>query len=288
MSDEGRGCLNVRRDFRPLLSENVRKVRSPLLKNATPPMTRLLVSVRNADEAIAAIKGGADIIDVKEPDHGALGCAAPPVIRKIAAAIRAFGKVETPLSLALGELSEWPEGGLSGVRDTILTVRPHYLKIGLAATFDTRQPESWSSEWEYVRSTIPGEHSWVAVAYADSKNAVSPHVDLVLNAAIETGCRILLIDTHTKSSSSLLDWLSLRELTSIRQLTEQHGIKLALAGRVTLGILDSVLQIQPDIVAIRGAACDQGQRTASISQILVREFRDAISGFESRRLPLMR
>lgn len=247
-------------------------------------MTRLLVSVRNADEAIAAIKGGADIIDVKEPDHGALGCATPPVIREIAAAMRAFGRAETPLSLALGELSEWQEGNLSGVRDTIFSVRPHYLKIGLAAAFNTQEPELWASEWQDVRSTIPGEHRWVAVAYADSKNAMSPHVDLVLNAAIETECSVLLIDTHTKNSSSLLNWLSLRELTSIRHLTERHGIKLALAGRVTLEILDSVLQIQPDIVAIRGAACNQGRRTASVSQILVRELREAISGFESQRL----
>ena len=36
---------------------------------------RLLVSVRNASEARAAINGGADVIDIKEPDHGPLGMA---------------------------------------------------------------------------------------------------------------------------------------------------------------------------------------------------------------------
>ena len=35
----------------------------------------LLVSVRSADEAIAALAGGADVIDVKEPNRGALGAA---------------------------------------------------------------------------------------------------------------------------------------------------------------------------------------------------------------------
>ena len=36
-------------------------------------MTGLLVSVRDADEAEAALRGGAALIDVKEPRHGSLG-----------------------------------------------------------------------------------------------------------------------------------------------------------------------------------------------------------------------
>ena len=34
---------------------------------------RLLVSVRSADEVAAAMAGGADIIDAKEPARGSLG-----------------------------------------------------------------------------------------------------------------------------------------------------------------------------------------------------------------------
>ena len=36
-------------------------------------MTRLLVSVRSAAEALAALAGDADLIDVKEPAGGSLG-----------------------------------------------------------------------------------------------------------------------------------------------------------------------------------------------------------------------
>ena len=45
--------------------------------------TRLLVSVRSADEAEAAIAGGADVIDVKEPSHGPLGMSEPDQYSKI-------------------------------------------------------------------------------------------------------------------------------------------------------------------------------------------------------------
>ena len=42
------------------------------LSNETPG---LLVSVRSAAEALSALAGGADVIDVKEPNRGSLGAA---------------------------------------------------------------------------------------------------------------------------------------------------------------------------------------------------------------------
>src|SRR5690554_1200212 len=51
-----------------------------------PPTThhpRLLVSVRSPEEAEAALVGGADLIDVKEPAAGSLGRAADAVIEAV-------------------------------------------------------------------------------------------------------------------------------------------------------------------------------------------------------------
>ena len=42
---------------------------------------RLLVSVRSAAEARAALSGGADIIDAKEPSLGSLGAVGPLALR---------------------------------------------------------------------------------------------------------------------------------------------------------------------------------------------------------------
>ena len=47
------------------------------------PKTGLLVSVRSADEADAALAGGADLIDCKEPARGPLGVAEPEVVAAI-------------------------------------------------------------------------------------------------------------------------------------------------------------------------------------------------------------
>src|SRR5690348_4861338 len=63
---------------------------------------RLLVSVRDADEARSAIEGGAAIIDAKEPSRGALGAVELPVLR----AIRDTVGDACPLSAALGDADD--------------------------------------------------------------------------------------------------------------------------------------------------------------------------------------
>ena len=63
---------------------------------------RLLVSVRDAAEAAAALAGGAALIDVKEPARGSLGRADAATIAAVVAAVG--GRV--PVSVALGELRE--------------------------------------------------------------------------------------------------------------------------------------------------------------------------------------
>ena len=79
---------------------------------------RLLVSVRSPEEAAAAMAGGANIIDVKEPTRGSLGMAGVDVIEAIADQMESFQKTQKrllpkdrspdpiPLSVALGEVIE--------------------------------------------------------------------------------------------------------------------------------------------------------------------------------------
>jgi len=60
---------------------------------------RLLVSVRGPVEARAAVAGGADVIDAKDPARGALG----PVRLDQLAAIRRVVGAARPVSAALGD-----------------------------------------------------------------------------------------------------------------------------------------------------------------------------------------
>src|SRR5438094_1907571 len=60
---------------------------------------RLLVSVADPSEARAALEGGADVIDAKQPRRGALGPVRPDVL----AAIRQVVGAARPVSAALGD-----------------------------------------------------------------------------------------------------------------------------------------------------------------------------------------
>src|SRR5947209_19533370 len=68
--------------------------------------SHLLVSVRDAVEAAAALAGGANLIDIKEPSRGPLGRADLAVT---AAVLQAVGG-RVPVSAALGELRDCPLG----------------------------------------------------------------------------------------------------------------------------------------------------------------------------------
>ncbi len=265
---------------------------------------RLLVSVRNAEEAWSAIRGGADIVDVKEPAHGSLGRASLESLTAVAKcltdamsdATRA-GAEPVPLSIALGEVEEWSSSSQcfghdasdhslatsSGLPDSlceaISQLRPRYLKLGLSNDVEaTVFPGRWRNSWIDARCRFEGEHEWVAVAYADHDRANAPAPDEVLDAALETNCSVLLIDTFVKDGTSLLDWLSVEQLAALRKKSYAHGLQLALAGKVTLLELPSLLPLQPDIIAVRGAVCESGVRTATVCEELVAKFVTRLRG----------
>ena len=93
-------------------------------------MTELLISVRNPSEALTALEGGADWIDVKEPDNGALGKASNETLVAVANAL----PLNTKLSAALGEAGEFKiENNLSSALQGYKLA-----KIGISNTSKSR------------------------------------------------------------------------------------------------------------------------------------------------------
>src|SRR5688572_22177610 len=91
----------------------------------------LLVSVRSAEEAVAALAGGADVIDVKEPNRGPLGAADPQTIAEIVRVVR--GRV--PVTAAAGELLDAGERGATRPVESLLS-GVSLFKIGLRGCRD--------------------------------------------------------------------------------------------------------------------------------------------------------
>ena len=245
---------------------------------------RLLVSVRSAEEATAAIAGGSEILDVKEPAAGSLGMASIETISQIAAWIDAQNR-SVPLSVALGELSDWDGDATIPTLPQTVT----YAKMGLS---DCASRPAWREEWTLVRSRLDQQRQvplkWVAVAYADSRDASSPVVADVLNAAIETDCAGFLIDTWTKDGRSLLDEIDLASLKTISRTCQSAGLFLALAGRLDKAQLARLQEIEIDVVAIRSAACAGSDRTSQVDPDRVHAFHAELATIwpQLRSMPL--
>jgi uncharacterized protein (UPF0264 family) len=222
---------------------------------------RLLVSVSNAGEALAAAAGGADIIDAKDPRRGALGAVTPAVFDSIRRAIA------QQTSAALGDAAD----DLVVERDAraFHQAGASFVKIG----FD-RIPSATRGA-ELITAALRGAPAAVvAVAYADAGRTDGVGPDDVLDAAVRAGAAGILFDTADKSGPGLCDLVSNARLTS--WVTRAHDARLfaAVAGKLRAIDLGLVRDAGADIAGVRGAACDGG-RIGIISTSRVRALRDA-------------
>lgn len=210
-------------------------------------MTKVLVSVRDADEATLALQAGVDLIDLKEPRRGALGPVAPDVVAQAIARIAGAA----PLSMALGELRDMadPAGRL---RETHPGVS--YVKIGLAGC-ETELPRDWRDRWQAAASAAPPHVRLVAVCYADWRTCGAPSPGDVLAHGLRLGCRAVLVDTFDKGRGDLFAAWSGPDLRRFCARIQAAGAVSVLAGSLNLQSLRKVLPWRPDYAAFRGAAC---------------------------------
>lgn len=227
-------------------------------------MTQLLVSVRSALEAEAALRGGAALIDVKEPSRGSLGRASD---RTLADVVRTVAG-RRPVSAALGELLDAPKD-IGPPEDIPLT----FVKWGLAG-YAGRGDAAWRSElWLASRGLRERQPTCraVAVAYADCRHARAPAPDEICGFAIENELGAFLIDTWQKDGSTLLDCLTLTEIERLRERCRAAGLPMALAGSLGPAEIQTLLPLRPDWFAVRGAVCQGRQREARIDVGKVRQ-----------------
>ena len=233
-------------------------------------MSQLLVSVRSVEEARIAITSGVDILDVKEPSHGALGAATVETMR----AIGQLATEHRPVSVALGELAEWEferyrSGDLADVQ---------FAKLGLA---HCAKLVDWPTRWRAAVESLPATVSRVAVAYADQQLAHSPPWQSVIEEAVPLQCDVLLVDTFDKRRGRLMDWMKIPDLEQIVRAAGEARMKCALAGSLTNDDIAWIRRfINVDVYAVRTAAC-AGGRNGRVSEAAIRELQSNLAVTES-------
>jgi uncharacterized protein (UPF0264 family) len=233
-------------------------------------MTQLLVSVRSAAEAEAALAGGARLIDVKEPAHGSLGRASDQTIADVIRAVAG----RAPVSAAMGELLPLPEPypgtGLA------------FAKWGLSGYGkDESRRQAWEVELAGA-ARRPKENNprcrLVAVAYADWRRAGAPRPGEVCDFALDRpGACAFLLDTWGKDGTTLLDWMPLPEVLRLRALCREAGIPVALAGAIGLSEIQRLREVDPDWFAVRGAVCQGRHRTSAVDEGKVRALAELLN-----------
>src|SRR5256885_2524300 len=221
---------------------------------------RLLVSVRGSVEARAAVAGGADVIDAKDPARGALG----PVRRdRLAAIRRAVGAVR-PVTAALGDAGNAGRVAAAGAAARGVA----FVKLGFGGVTTDAPARSLARA---ARRGAASATALVLVAYADWRRASSLAPDRLVAVAVDAGATGLLLDTARKdaplfaieSPDAVAAWVA---------AVHAAGLFAAPAGRLSGPGFATPPGVGADLVGVRGAAC-VGGRTGPVSRARVAALR---------------
>lgn len=236
----------------------------------------LLISPINTEEALEAIEGGADIVDVKNPKEGSLGASFPWIIK----GVREMTPKDMLVSATLGDVPYKP-GTVSLAAMGALVSGADYIKVGLYGT--SNYDEALEVMENVVRTVRENSSDAVVVAsgYADAHRigAISPME--IPKVAADAGADLAMLDTAVKDGKTLFDFMDMDDLQKFVNEIHDYGLKSALAGSVKKDQLKPLYDINCDVVGVRGAACVGGDRnTGKIHRSAVTELKDMISGFK--------
>ncbi len=232
---------------------------------------RLLVSPINIEEAEAAMAGGADILDVKNPREGSLGANFPWVIRSVAEV--AAGKL--PVSATIGDFDYKP-GTASLAALGAAFSGADYIKVGLLKIKNQDQAgEMLGPIVKSVKEFDDGK-KLVAAAYSDYSRVGSIAPMDLPEVASDCGADVVMVDTAIKDGKTTFEFMSENEIGEFISAGHDRGMEVAIAGTIKFGDLELLRRVGPDIIGVRGAVCG-GDRSGQIKEELVRRMKADLS-----------
>jgi len=211
-----------------------------------PEQLKIMVSVTNPREAQDAMKGGADIIDVKNPAEGALGANLPWITRSIREAVGESDEV----SVTLGDMPYLPgTASLAALGASLLRV--NYVKIGMLGPKNMEESLNISNSLVNTFQEFKVNAKIIIAGYADYRyyNCISP---LSLpKVAAESGAWGVLVDVKDKNGKGLFNFLSFEDLRTIVEESHNLGLIVALAGSLGKEDIEKIINLGADIMGVR-------------------------------------
>lgn len=223
--------------------------------------TRFLASVRSVEEARLCVDAGADIIDCKDPDRGALGALPYDVVR----AIKRQMPPDVPVSATIGDLIAEPAVLRTAVKAMAAT-GVDYVKVGFFPGGDAK------ASIEALGSLLLGTQlQLVGLLLADR----NPDFALIAPMAA-AGFSGVMVDTAAKDGGALPDVLSLADLRAFVTASTRVGLFAGLAGSLRLEHVPELLALKPNLLGFRGALCRAGDRRSVLDPDAIEAVREAI------------
>jgi (5-formylfuran-3-yl)methyl phosphate synthase len=223
-------------------------------------MTAMLASVRTVEEALLALEGGADIIDLKDPARGALGALDPDTAHSIVGAIA--GRV--PSSATIGDLPSMIPAEMLAAAERTAASGVNFVKAGF---FSAPTQVACAQALTPLAQRTP----LVAVLFAD----LEPDFALIETLA-ECGFAGAMLDTARKNSGPLLRHLDLGTLAEFVRRSRAVGLFTGLAGSLREADVGALLALDPDYLGFRGALCAAAQRAGTLDANAFGRIRAAI------------
>ncbi|MFW5431267.1 MAG: (5-formylfuran-3-yl)methyl phosphate synthase [Methylophilaceae bacterium] len=211
-------------------------------------MTQLLISVKNVAEALIVKSADVDIIDLKDPSIGALGALSVDEISRIVHEVEGAALI----SATVGEGHDSVGALVSDIK-LYASLGVDVVKIAVSDLF---QQQNFFAEMRQLTST---NIKIVAIFFANKE------LDLSLIPILKkSGFYGAMLDTDVKKNS-LLDVQSKTQLKNFIALSHQHQLVSGLAGSVNKSQLNTLLNLQPTFVGLRGGVCEGENRVSALS-----------------------
>ena len=232
-----------------------------------------MISVTTEEEARQALRGGAEILDIKNPKEGSLGAQSPDMIKSIRAFLR--GSVE--ISAAIGDMPNLPgTAALAGLGAAVCGA--DYIKVGL---YGARSEEDAEILLRQVKIAVRDfDASVIAAAYADFRRTGTLNPECLPAIAASAGVGGCLLDTAVKDGHTLFDFLPPATIRSLAEHSHGKGLIFGLAGALREKDIPLARELGADVVGIRTAACRGNRRDGALDFRLVQKLLHA-----SRQLP---
>lgn len=223
-------------------------------------MTGMLASVNSLAEALLVLNAEVDIIDLKQPEQGALGALEVADVKKIVAEIAG----RCPVSATIGDLPMQPELVFNAVK-AMSETGVDYIKIGFFPGDD------WQGTVNKLAELTGQNHALIAVLFADTQ------VDFaIINLLKVAGFKGVMLDTMNKQSGALLQVMSMAKIVGFIAQVKKLELMCGLAGSLRLEDIPVLLPNKVDYLGFRGALCQAGNRVGQLNKQAVMQIKESI------------